>query len=207
MHFKSRSLAMIAAALAAAASVALADKPGAQAVVVEAKGPAGAGIGQAVEIQATVTAIDKAKRTVTVKGPRGKTRTLAVGKEARNFDQVKVGDMVTLTYMEALTIALEKAEGAKPGRTVTEELKRAEPGEKPGGQLTSQTTVVGTVTATDAKNQMVTVRGPEGNELDLKVQDPAKLRDVKTGDLVRATYTEAMAISVSAPAKPAATPK
>jgi hypothetical protein len=197
------SLLIFIAALAAAPSSVLAEKPGAQAVVVEAKGPTGAGIGQAVEIQATVTAIDKAKRTVTVKGPRGKTKTLTVGKEARNFDQVKVGDMVTLTYMEALTIALEKAEGAKPGKTVTEELMRAAPGEKPGGQLTSQTTVVGTVTAIDRKTQMVTVRGPGGNEVDLKVQDPAKLKNVKIGDLVRATYTEAMAISVSTPAKPA----
>lgn len=205
MH--SKSLVILVAALAAAPSVVLAEKPGAQAVVIEAKGPTGAGIGQAVEIQATVTAIDKAKRTVTVKGPQGKTRTLTVGKEARNFDQVKVGDMITLTYMEALTIALEKAEGAKPGKSVTEELKRAAPGEKPGGQLTTQTTVVGTVTAIDAKTQMVTVRGPEGNEVDLKVEDPAKLKNVKAGDLVKATYTEAMAISVTAPAQPAAMPK
>jgi hypothetical protein len=198
---------ILVAALAAAPSVALAEDPGAQGVVVESRGPTGAGIGQAVEIQATVTAIDKAKRTVTVKGPGGKTKTLTVGKEARNFDQVEVGDMVTVTYMEALTIALEKAEGAKPGKSVTEELERAAPGEKPGGQLTTKTTVVGTVTAIDAKTRMVTVRGPEGNEVELKVQDPAKLKNVKTGDLVRATYTEALAISVSAQPKPAATPK
>lgn len=202
-----KSQLILVAALAAAPSVVLAEEPGAQAVVMEAKGPTGAGMGQAVEIQATVTAIDKAKRTVTVKGPRGKTRTLVVGKEARNFDQVEVGDMVTLTYLEALTIALEKADGAKPGKAVTEQLERAAPGEKPGGQLTTQTTVVGTVTAVDTKSQMVTVRGPEGNELELKVQDPAKLKNVKTGDLVRATYTEALAISVSAPKKPAAAPK
>jgi len=202
-----KSMVILAAALAAAPSVVLAEKPGAQAVVVEAKGPAGAGIGQAVEIQATVTAIDKAKRTVTVKGPRGKTKTLTVGKEARNFDQVKVGDMITLTYMEAITLSLEKAEGAKPGKTVTEELKRAAPGEKPAGVMSSQTTIVGTVTAIDAKTQLVTVRGPEGNEVDIKVEDPAKLKNVKTGDLVKATYTEALAISVTTPAKPAATPK
>lgn len=206
MHRNPTSLVILVAALAAAPSVVLAEEPDAQVIEMEGRGPEGAGIGRAVEIQATVTAIDKAKRTLTVKGPRG-TRTLTVGKEARNFDQVKVGDIITLTYMEALTVALEKAEGAKPGKTVTEELKRAEPGSKPGGQLTSQITVVGTVTAIDAKNRMVTVRGPEGNELDLKVQDPAKLKNVKTGDLVKATYIEAMAISVSAPKKPAATPK
>jgi hypothetical protein len=206
MHLKSKSLVILVAALAGVPSVVLADSHGVQVVEVEGRGPEGAGIGQAVEIQATVTAIDKANRTLTVKGPRG-TRTLTVGKEARNFDQVKVGDIITLTYMEALTVSLEKAAGARPGKTVTDDLKRAEPGSKPGGQMTSQTTIVGTVTAIDEKTQMVTVRGPEGNELDLKVQDPAKLRNVKIGDLVKATYTEAMAISVTSPKKPAATPK
>lgn len=205
MHIK--PLVILVAALGAAPALVLAEKPVAEAVVMKAKGPTGAGVGQAVEIQATVTEIDKDKRTVTIKGPRGKTKTLTVGKEARNFDQVKVGDTITLTYIEALTLKLEKAEGAKPGKTVTEELKRAAPGEKPGGEMVSQTTVVGTVTVIDEKTQMVTVRGPEGNELDLKVKDPAKLKNVKVGDLVKATYTEALAISVSTPTKPAATPK
>jgi hypothetical protein len=195
-------LMTLVASLAVAPSVALAEKPGAQAVVLEAKGPTGAGMGRAVEIQATVTAIDKEKRTVTVKGPRGNTRTFAVGKEARNFDQVTVGDMITLTYLQAITVSLEKAAGAVPHTSVTKDLKRAAPGEKPGGQLTSQTTVVGTVTAIDEKTRLVTVRGPEGNEVDLRVQDPAKFENVKVGDLVRATYTEALAISVATPAKP-----
>jgi len=202
-----KPLVVLVAALAVAPSVVLAEKHGAQAVVVEAKGPTGAGIAQAVEIQATVTAVDKAKRTVTVKGPKGNIRTFAVGKEARNFDQVKVGDLITLTYAEAVTVSLEKAAGAKPGVTVTDELKRSEPGAKPGGVMTSQTSIVGTVTAIDAKTQLVTVRGPEGNEVDLKVQDPAKLKNVKISDLVKATYTEALAISVTTPKTPAAMPK
>ena len=204
---QSKSVLILVAALAAAPAIALAQKPGASAVMMEAKGATGAGVAQAVEIQATVTAIDKAKRTVTVKGPHGKIRTLTVGPEARNFDQVKVGDMITLTYVEAVTLSLEKAEGAKPGITVSDELKRAAPGAKPGGVMSSQTTIVGTVTAIDAASQLVTVRGPGGNEVDIKVEDPAKLKNVKTGDLVKATYTEALAISVTAPAKPAATPK
>jgi hypothetical protein len=206
MHNK--SLLILVAAMTAASSVVLAEeKPGAKAVVVEAKGPTGAGIGKAVEIQGIVTAIDKGTRTLTVKGPQGNTKTLVVGKEARNFDQVKVGDMITLGYMEALTISLDKAEGAKPGKTVTQELTRAAPGEKPGGELKTQTTIVGTVMAIDGRTQLVTVRGPGGNDVDLKVQDPAKLKNVKIGDLVKAIYTEAVAISVSAPAKPAAAPK
>jgi len=37
---------------------------------------------------------------------------------------------------------------------------------------------VGTVTAIDAKTQLVTVRA-RGNEVDIKVEDPAKLKNVK----------------------------
>lgn len=204
---RSPLLLTLVAVLAAAPSIVLAEKPGASAVAVEARGATGAGLAQAVEIKATVTAIDKANRTVTVKGPQGKTRTLTVGPEARNFDQVAVGDTVTLTYVEAVTLSLEKAEGAKPGITVTDEVRRAAPGAKPGGVVSSQTTIVGTVTAIDAASQLVTVRGPKGNEVDIRVEDPAKLKSVKTGDLVKATYTEAIAISVTTPAKPAATKK
>lgn len=204
---RSPLLMTLIAALAAAPSLVLAEKPTAEAVVVKARGPAGGGVAQAAEIQATVTAIDKEKRTLTLKGPQGNTRTLKVGPEARNFDQVKVGDMLTVSYVEALTIKLEKAEGAKPGKTVTEELKRAAPGEKPGGMVSSQTTIVGTVVAIDGRTKMVTVQGPEGGEVDIKAEDPAKLKHLKIGDLVRATYTEAMAISVKTPAKPAAAPK
>jgi hypothetical protein len=113
---------LVFAALAASSSVALAEKPSAGAIVVEAKGPTGGAVAQAVEIQATVTAIDKKKRTVTVKGPKGRTAELAVSEEVKNLDQVKVGDMLKLKYYEALSLQLDKAPGAKPGVTVTEEM-------------------------------------------------------------------------------------
>jgi hypothetical protein len=196
-----KQMCLIFAALAAASTTVLAEKPGAEAVVVEAKGPTGGAVAQAVEIEATVTAIDKEKRTVTVKGPRGKSAVLAVGKEARNFDQVKVGDMVKLKYYEALSLQLDKAPGAKPGITVEEEVARAKKGEKPAGGIQRTVTIVGTVTAVDEKAQLVTVKGPQGNEADIKVQDAAKLKSVKVGDLVKARYTEALVISVDTPAK------
>jgi Cu/Ag efflux protein CusF len=195
------------AALAVASSPAWAQAPRAEAVAIEAKGETGGIIAQAVVIQATVTAIDKANRVVTVKGPDGKTRTFKVGEEARNFNQAEVGDILTLKYQEALALQLEKAPGAKPGMSVSEEMSRAKAGDKPGGMVQRTVTVVGTVTAIDTKAQRVTVRGPEGNELDIKVQDPAKLKNVKTGDLVSATYTEALVISVTTPAKAGATKK
>ena len=68
--------------------------------------PAGA-IGREVSITATVTAIDKKANTVTIKGPQGHTETIKA-KNPKNLDAVKVGDLVDITYTQALAISLDK---------------------------------------------------------------------------------------------------
>jgi len=64
-------------------------------------------------ITTTVEAIDYKKRTVTLKGPAGDTRTLTVGPEAKRFNEVKKGDQVTVTYTEALAINVTKPQKKK----------------------------------------------------------------------------------------------
>ena len=59
-------------------------------------------------ITASVEAVDQAERTVTLKGPRGRVVTLPVSEKAKNFDKVKVGDMVVVRYLEALSLELKK---------------------------------------------------------------------------------------------------
>jgi hypothetical protein len=69
--------------------------------------PAVAG-GRQVKAIAEVTAVDPAKKTITLKGPKGKVVTLDV----RNPDQfkvVKVGDQVDVTYTEAIALSVEPA--------------------------------------------------------------------------------------------------
>ena len=69
--------------------------------------PAGAA-GQQVTITATITAIDKAAHTVTIKGPEGNTETVKA-RNPKNLEAVKVGDLVEITYTRALAIALDKS--------------------------------------------------------------------------------------------------
>jgi hypothetical protein len=69
--------------------------------------PAGA-VGQQVTATVTVTAIDKAAKTVTVKGADGTTETVKA-RDPKNLDALKVGDLVEITYTRALAIALDKA--------------------------------------------------------------------------------------------------
>ena len=51
-----------------------------------------------------VTAIDYAKRTVTLVGPEGNSRTVEVGPAAKKFDAVKKGDNVIVTLKVATTL-------------------------------------------------------------------------------------------------------
>jgi hypothetical protein len=68
--------------------------------------PAGA-VGREISLTATITAIDRKGHTVTLKGPGGRTETIPV-KDPKNLDGVKVGDLVDITYTQALAVSLDK---------------------------------------------------------------------------------------------------
>ena len=69
--------------------------------------PAGA-VGQQVTLTVTIVAIDKAAKTVTIKGAEGTTETVKA-RDPKNLDALKVGDLVEITYTRALAIALDKS--------------------------------------------------------------------------------------------------
>jgi hypothetical protein len=69
--------------------------------------PAGA-VGQRVTVTVTIAEIDKKAGTVTVKGPEGRSETIKA-RDPKNLDAVKVGDLVEITYTQALAIALDKS--------------------------------------------------------------------------------------------------
>ena len=72
----------------------------------QSKMPAKGALG-AVRVRGTIAAIDKKTHTVTIKGPEGGTETIAA-KDPKNLEAVKVGDMVEVTYTQALAISLDK---------------------------------------------------------------------------------------------------
>jgi Cu/Ag efflux protein CusF len=196
---KMKKIVLVVAALVATAALpTLAQTPpvaGAMKATAPGKGVAA----NVVEITAVVEAIDKANRTVTLKGPKGNLNTVAAGPEVRNFDQIKVGDQVAVRYVEALSLELKKGGTAPVSRTEREASGTAKKGDKPAAEAGREVHVVANVVAVDAATKMVTLRGPR-QTVDLKISDPEQLKLIKVGDQVEATYTEAVAISVE-PAK------
>ena len=69
--------------------------------------PAGAA-GRRITITAKIEAIDLDKGTVTLSGPQGNTRTIKA-RHPENLKKVKVGDLIDITYTEAVSIKVEPA--------------------------------------------------------------------------------------------------
>ena len=205
-----RNIVLSAAILAVGSLPALAQKPDAAGGSVITTTPGKGTMANVAKLTASVEAIDAAARSVTLKGPRGNLTTLTAGPEVKNFGQIKVGDLVVVRYIEALTLELKKSGKELRSRSDREASEKAKPGERPAAAAGRQVTVIADVTAVDRKKQVVTLRGPN-RTVELKLRDPEQVKLIKVGDQVEATYQEAVAVSVEpAPApkpKPAAEPK
>jgi Cu/Ag efflux protein CusF len=184
---------IVAAALAAAACPVMAQP---ETHVDMASGVGAVMATGTVKATATVVAIDAATRTVSLKNKQGKVTDLQVGEDVRNFEQLRVGDLVTVEYKEALSVSLNRQSGLRSS-TERQIEDRAAPGAKPGGMVGREVTVTADVVAVNARTGMVTLKGPRGRTVDVHVEDPRQLKAVRRGDQVQAVYTEALAVSVT----------
>jgi translation elongation factor P/translation initiation factor 5A len=154
---------------------------------------------EAITATRTVTAVDAAKRLVTLESGDGTRKAYKLGPEVKNFDQIKVGDVVTTTYVESIAIAVRKS-NEKPGAEEVRTVEVAPKGAKPGAIVTDTVEVIAKVTAIDYKERTVTLKGPQGNEMTFSVDESVKKFDaVKVGDDLVIRVTEALAIKVDKP--------
>ena len=151
-----------------------------------------------VKLTGTVKAVDLDKKTATIEGSGGRVVTVDA-KNARNLDQVKVGDKVTLTYTREVAVTVRKTD-EPPSLSETQSVQLAPKGQKPGGVEVRTVEVTGNVESVDAKKHTITLKGPAGNVRTFQV-DPSvrNLGQVKKGDQVVLRYTESAALNVAKP--------
>jgi Cu/Ag efflux protein CusF len=153
------------------------------------------------ETKATVQKINKETREVTLKKEDGSTVTIEAPEAVRNFDQIKVGDIVTAKYTQSVALTVRKSD-EPPSATGRESVSRAPLGEKPAAASRRTVQITAAVKNIDREKREVTLVGPEGNTTIVKVpEEMKKFDDLKEGDQVVVTATEAIAISVSEPEK------
>src|SRR5580765_1418533 len=150
----------------------------------------------AVTATATITAIDPATRSITLRTEKGDEDTFTVGPDVTRFDQLKVGDRIRATYYEAVVFQLRK-----PGTASSTSGAAVGAGRLtavPGGAIGAQQTMTVTVKAVDVKVPSITVTTPDGRTLMRKIGDAKNLEGVNPGDRIDITYTQALVVNAEA---------
>jgi hypothetical protein len=151
--------------------------------------------------EGTVTKIDKKTRTIFFKNSEGESKFVA-GPEIKNFDQIKTGDRLSVTYEIAVAIELikTKSDGIRSKVETSTEIT-SKPGEKPTRTISNTTTIIADIINVDRAKKLVSVKGPSGKVTVVTVKNPLLLADVNVGEQVRVIYFDAMAGSITTPKK------
>lgn len=151
-----------------------------------------------IKTTATVTAIDAAKREITIKGDHGPV-TVQVGPEVKNFSNLKVGDQVKVSYYQGTA-----AQIVKGGKTVTDPAVSTfasgnSPGMKPAGQVGASATVTVKIQDINLPTNTVAFTESNGTTRIVEVKSPEMqqfIRTLKRGDTVQVTFTDSVAVEV-----------
>lgn len=150
-----------------------------------------------VEVRARVVELDTAGRTATLRGPRGQIVTVAIPPEAKNVDQLRVGDELVVRYLTAVAARLEPvSNGGIRERVESSGAVAAPAGAAPGVAGARTVEVLAVVKALDRKARTVTLQGVH-RSVRVNVPEGIDLNKVKLGDEVRAVFSEAVVMSVA----------
>ena len=161
--------------------------------------PNAAVAGAEVEALVTVVSIDKQKRTVVFRGPRGNEVELQVPPEAQNLDRVKKGSVFRVKYAEAVAVAITR--GGAPSKGDEQSIQVAKKGANPGGSATRTRHISGVVEAIDLKTRYISLRGTQ-RSVSLQVGNDVKLEELKVGDRIAIAYTQGLALEMVPQEKP-----
>jgi len=148
-----------------------------------------------------VVKVDKKKRTITFKNKEGESKFVA-GSEITNFDQIKKGDHLSVTYQLAVAIELikTKSDGVR-SKVETNTVTKSKANEKPSETIANKTTIIADIVEVNRDKKLVSVKGPSGKITTVTVKNPDLLADVNVGEQVKVIYYDAMAASITTPKK------
>lgn len=151
---------------------------------------------QSATVTAEVTAIDHETRVVTVRKADGEEITFTASDEARNLDQVSVGDILRAEYERTVSIEVMANDGMEPEAAAASAMARTKEGEMPGIAAMDATITVATVEEINIEMNTFKLKGPDGEVTEYVARNPENLKRSAVGDIVVITTTEAIAITV-----------
>jgi hypothetical protein len=151
-----------------------------------------------VTITASVETINHTNREVTLKGPLGNSVTFTVDQRVQRLNEVQVGDFVRADYYVSIAAELRPPtpDEAKAPFVLLDGAGKAPAGTSPAAGGLRRFKVVTTIEGLDRPTQTITVKGPRGNYLTARVADASNLTQMRIGENIVVTYTEALAVSL-----------
>lgn len=172
-----------------------------------AQEPAQTTVRETLTATAEVVAVDPATRQLTLRGPLGGEISGRVDEDVKNLGQVKVGDLVSISYHAS--VVLSAAKPGEPNPLFTGgEASTAEEGQRPAASVSAQSKHTVSVVSVDPEKRSIVLQGEDGTLFPVEVERPEfarKLQTVRPGDKIDVVATEALIAEVT-PAAPGAKP-
>jgi hypothetical protein len=151
-------------------------------------------IANSASAEAVITSINAATRIIVVQTQDGNTKSFTAGPAVKNFDKLKVGDTITVTYTESMAVYLGQ-DGA-PSADMASGLARKSDG-TPGAALFGEAQVTAKVLALDKATRLVKLELPENDVREFTIRDGVNLSKVNVGDSVTVAIARALVIGVA----------
>ena len=140
---------------------------------------------------ATVDRIERSSRVLTVRSEGNVVTSVYVDPSVKAFDDLKVGDVVTVRYTESVVVQV------RPNAKLTELQDTTAAARKAGDtDVVQQQKRIVTIEDIDSQGLFVTYRTHDNQRGVHPVQDKALLKGIRRGDRVEITLTQARAVSI-----------
>jgi hypothetical protein len=147
----------------------------------------------------TIQAISQSDRHLVLLGEDGQRLLVEAGPAVKNFDQVRPGDHVVVSYYEGLVAEVMPKGAVAQGTQGAAAKARTPAGDMPAGAVGSTVATTVQVESVDPSDHTITFKPSDGVSRTLTVVEPDARRFVgqlKAGDEVQIRYTEATAVSI-----------
>jgi hypothetical protein len=160
-----------------------------------------------IKTQAKVVELDVANRIAVIRTPKRQYITVRIPAELHNFDQVKVGDDIVISFTIAVAAQIEPAAKSDGIRETIESSSNtnAKPGDKPGMSSERTVEVIALIQSIDRNAGTATLQGAT-RTVTIAVPKTIDIAQLKVGDEVHAVFHDAVVVAVEAAPASAAKP-
>ncbi len=142
-------------------------------------------------VKARVDRIERSIRVVTLRREGNVFQSIYVDPKVPGFDDLKVGDSVTVRYVESVIVQVRPGAALSDVRDSTEEAKKAG-----NDEVYQQMKTTVTIEEVDPQALTVTYRSKDNRKIMRTVTDKRLLDGIRRGDRVEVTMTRERAVSI-----------